>query len=237
MNRTLLEQFASEGSAARKFVYRVWRQYSQAALRAKDNHAGMDRFYALPDPWDMNSEREQSRFRQTNALVTALLGRVGTLLEIGCGEGHQSEHLARLCNRLDGVDVSGRAIERAQQRAPQCRFGVGELGALPWAEGERYDLVVACEVLYYLGDIGRAVEAMSQVGRSCLVTFFCPAARIVAEHVEGLPGLRRGWMYHPPYAWLWAFWQTEGSDAPASLDRRTEDALERGREFHPPPPG
>ncbi len=217
MNRPVLEQIASEGSVARKLVSRVWRHYSLPALRAKDNHAGLDRFYALPDPWDMSSEREQSRFRQTNALVESLLGRVDTLLEIGCGEGHQSQYLARLCHRLDGLDVSARAIERAQQRAPQCRFGVGEVGALPWAlpENERYDLVVAAEVLYYLGDVRRAIEAMSRVGRSCLVTFFCPAARIVAEHVENLPGLRRGWMYHPPYAWLWAFWQPESGTGDA----------------------
>jgi 2-polyprenyl-3-methyl-5-hydroxy-6-metoxy-1,4-benzoquinol methylase len=214
--KTLLERIASEGSPARTLVSKAWRRYARRNLGANDNHAGLDRLYALPDPWGMTTERERSRFQQTNAVIESLLGRVDTLLEIGSGEGHQSEYLARLCTRLDGVDVSTRAVARARERVPQCRFGVGEVTALPWSlhDGARYDLVVACEVLYYLGDIPRAVERMSQLGRSCFVTFFCPAARVCASHLEGIPGLQRGWIYHDPYAWLWASWQPQITNRP-----------------------
>jgi SAM-dependent methyltransferase len=204
-----LEQFAAETSPARLLMARAWRRYALRNLSASDNHAGLERLYALPDPWDMRSAREQSRFAQTNALIRGLTGPVGSLLEIGCGEGHQSAHLEALCERLDGIDVSERAVLRAQRRVPRCRFGVGEVSALPWSlpEGERYDLVVACEVLYYMSDIGGALRAMSRQGRACLVTFFAPSARVVAPHLAELPGLRRGWFFHDPYAWLWAFWR------------------------------
>lgn len=209
MKKTLLDRIASEESPARSLVSKAWRFYAKRGISTNDNHQGLEKLYALPDPWDMGGEREQSRFRQTNALIAGLLGPVDTLLEIGCGEGHQSAHLVRLCNRLDGLDVSVRAVERAARRLPQGRFGVGEVTALPWPApaGGRYDLVVACEVLYYLADVRRAVEAMSQLGRACLVTFFCPSARVVARHLQDLPGVRRGWIYHDPYAWLWAYWQ------------------------------
>lgn len=206
---TFLEQFASENSPARALTARLWRRYALRELSAADNHAGLQRLYALPDPWDMRSEREQSRFRQTAELVERLAGRTGSILEIGCGEGHQSVHLARLCDRLDGIDVSERAVERARLRAPGCRFGTGEVTALPWdpPEGGRYDLVVACEVLYYVRDVDAALQAMSRLGRTCLVTFFAPAARLVAPRLMALPGLERGWLYHDPYAWLWGCWR------------------------------
>lgn len=214
--RTLLDLVASEGAPARRIVSKVWRRYAMRGIGANDNHAGLDKLYALPDPWGMTTEREQSRFAQTNAVIAAHAGHVGTLLEIGSGEGHQSEHLATLCDQLYGLDVSERAVERARERLPAARFGVGEITALPWEPppGGKYDLVVACEVLYYLSDIGKAVEAMSSLGRACLVTFFCPSARRVAQHLQDLPGVRRGWIYHDPYAWLWAYWEP-GSDRPA----------------------
>ena len=204
-----LEQFASETSPSRTLMAKLWRRYALRELSASDNHVGLQRLYALPDPWDMRSEREQSRFKQTNALIEELVGRLGSILEIGCGEGHQSTHLALLCNRLDGIDVSERAVQRARMRAPLCRFGVGEVSALPWTlpVGERYDLVVACEVLYYMSDVDAALRAMSQQGRACLVTFFGPSARMVAPRLVGLPGMKRGWFYHEPYVWLWAFWR------------------------------
>ena len=81
--------------------------------------------------------REQSRFIQTNALIEARIGRVETILELGSGEGHQSEHLSRLCRRLDGVDVSARAVQRAQEKLPNCRFGVGEVTARATKTDER----------------------------------------------------------------------------------------------------
>lgn len=215
MKKTLLDIVAVEGAPARKLVSKVWRRFALRGIGANDNHVGLDRLYALPDPWGMTSTREQSRFSQTNAVIAAHAGRVRTLLEIGSGEGHQSEHLATLCDRLYGLDVSERAVERARERLPRAQFGVGEIGALPWAppEGGRYDLVVACEVLYYLSDIEAAVRHMSQLGHACLVTFFCPSARRVAQHLEAIPGLQRGWIYHDPYAWLWAFWRPEPDGA------------------------
>ena len=207
MKKTLLELVGSESSPARNLVSKVWRRYAMPG--ARDDPQALDRLYALPDPWGMTTGREQSRFAQTNAIIREHVGHSRTILEVGSGEGHQSEHLATLCDELHGIDVSARAVERARQRLPQARFGVGSLAALPWGlpEGGKYDLVVACEVLYYMGDIDAAVVSMSKLGRCCLVTFFCPSAKRVAQHVESIPGAKRGWIYHDPYAWLWAFWQ------------------------------
>lgn len=207
MKKTMLDLIAPEGSRTRRKVAGLWRRYS---LRGpSDDPAGLERLYALRDPWGMSTEREQSRFVQTNQVLASLAGQVGSLLEIGCGEGHQSVHLASLCERLHGLDLSERAVQRARQRLPQAQFAVGELSALPWAmpAGGKYDLVTACEVLYFFADVEAAVQRMSALGKACFVSFFSPTARLVGDQLAGLPGVQRGWIYHEPCAWLWAFWR------------------------------
>ncbi len=187
---------------------KAWRRIAMRNLSGSDNHTQLDRLYALPDPWQMTSAREQFRFEATNALLAAKAGRVATILEVGCGEGHQSQHLAGLCDQLYGIDVSPRAVERARTRVPGARFDVGTLPLVPHTPpGGRFDIVVACEVLYYMSDVAGAVHAMSELGDACLVTFFGPSARTVAKHVDSLPGVERGWFFHDPYAWLWAYWR------------------------------
>ena len=155
---------------------KAWRRYALRSVGDNDNYPDLNRLYALPDPWDMESPTEQSRFAQTNAVLDQLAGRIGSILEVGSGEGHQSLYLSQLCERLYGFDVSERAVTRAQSELPQCHFGVGHLSALPWTlePHEKYDLVVACEVLYYLRDVEAAVREMSRLGRRCFASFSSP---------------------------------------------------------------
>lgn len=188
---------------------KAWRRIAARNLTASDNHEQLDRLYAMPDPWHMASAGEQYRFAMTNALITSRLCRVGTILELGCGEGHQSLHLVSLCDQLYGLDVSARAVSRARERVPKAIFETGTLPTVPWRPaGGQFDLVVACEVLYYMSDAAGAVRRMSELGRACLVTFFGPSARFVAPHIDDRRGVECGWFYHDPYPWLWAFWRS-----------------------------
>lgn len=202
-------QAVHEHSRARRIVAGLWRRCS--LRRGLQDQAGVNRLYAMPDPWGMATAREQSRFVQTNAVIRQCMGpaRIGTLLELGSGEGHQSQHLAALCGQLYGLDVSDRAVARARMRLPGAQFAVGELAALPWAAppGGRYGLVTACEVLYFFADVPATLQRMSALGDACLVTFFAPAARRVAEPLAALPGVQHGWFCHGQQAWLWAFWR------------------------------
>lgn len=209
-------------------IKKVWRKVAMRNLTATDNHHGLDRLYALPDPWDMASNREQYRFAMTNLVIASKLAQVGTILEIGCGEGHQSRHLAAICKQLYGLDVSARAVSRARHNVPTASFDVGTVTKIPWTPPPaRFDLVVACEVLVYMSDPSEAIRRMSELGHACFVSFFGPSARIVAPHIDSL-NVERGWFYYDPYAWLWAFWRPDAlspsriDDSRLAVERRLE---------------
>src|SRR2546422_10776958 len=91
----------------------TWKRFALRDVRYSNDYKKLNTFYTVPDPWLMSSPAEQFRFRETNRLIVAKFGRVASLLEIGCGEGHQSVYLQHVCNRLIGLDVSARAVKRA----------------------------------------------------------------------------------------------------------------------------
>ncbi len=163
----------------------------------RDSHQRLDMLYQMPDPWGLDNPREHFRFEETNRLIQREFGHVGSLLEIGCGEAHQSEYLARVCDRLHGYDVSARAVERARARCPASTFSVGTLDDIPSDGTPRYDLVVACEVLYYIKDIPAALQMMTRLGRSGLITYYQSQrerldAMLIAAPLDGRAIIRNG---------------------------------------------
>ena len=192
----------------RKAIRRTWMKYAMRGVGGADNYERLDLAYKLGDPWNMESGLEQARFAATNALVERHFGRVGSLLEIGCGEGHQTQALRRLADEVYGVDVSPTAIERARLRVPDAQFAAADIHQQPWGEERgRFDLVLACEVLYYIKDIPATIERMRHLGRACMVTFFAPALVRVGPHLEGIDGLQKDWMQHQGETWLVCWWR------------------------------
>jgi ubiquinone/menaquinone biosynthesis C-methylase UbiE len=194
-------------SKARKAVRRAWMNYALRGVGANDNHARLDLAYRIGDPWNMESELEKFRFERTNAVIRRQWPALDSLLEVGCGEGHQSRHLSELCRQLHGVDVSATAVERAKQRLPAANFAAGDIFAQPWGRDPgRFDLVVACEVLYYIADIQGTIDEMNRIGKHCMVTLFAPAIRRVGPFVENIPGVQKDWFGHASAQWVVAWW-------------------------------
>lgn len=199
--------FAGTAGLLRKAQRRLWMKYALRGVGGSDNHARLDLAYTVEDPWNMESPMERARFQATNQVIERAFGRVGSVLEIGCGEGHQTQWLAQLSDEQYGLDVSAQAVERARQRLPQARFAAADLFNQPWGEQRhRFDLVTACEVLYYLSDPAATITRMRHLGRNGLVTFFAPACGRVGPHVEAIPGVHKEWIYHGGTAWLVAWW-------------------------------
>lgn len=94
----------------------------------------------------------------------------GRVLEVGSGPGHLAVRLARDAPDLEiiGVDISEAMVGRASRRAREAslsggvRFVAGDVGALPFAEGE-FDLVVSTLSLHHWPDPPRGLAEIYRV--------------------------------------------------------------------------
>ena len=84
-------------------------------------------------------------------------------LDLGCGSGLAAPLLRPLASRLAGVDLSPRMIERAAATALYDELVVSEAVAHLRSTPVRHDLVVACDVLIYVGDLAPLFAAVTRV--------------------------------------------------------------------------
>lgn len=191
-----------------RVLRRKWLQHGLNTVSNNDNHDGLEKIYRIPDPWNLDSPREHMRFELTNREIEKRFGKVGSMLEIGSSEGLQSTYLSKLCESLHGIEVSATALQRASQRLPNANFYLGDLSQQPWnEETDRYDLVVACEVLYYISDVKKTLQMMSRLGKACFITFFSPEAYKLSDIVDAIPGVEKDWISHANTTWLTASWR------------------------------
>lgn len=81
------------------------------------------------------------------------------ILDIGCGTGLGGVALKPLARKLDGTDLSPRMIEKAAARGIYDDLAVGDLVAVMAGRPARYDLVIAADVLVYVGPLEPALTA------------------------------------------------------------------------------
>ena len=85
----------------------------------------------------------------------------------------QTEYFAPLAERIVGLDPSAQAVKRARAKGiKNAQFEVGDLSSYKLKGAARYDLVTACEVIYYMPDLEEAVKHLCALGRACLVTYY-----------------------------------------------------------------
>jgi SAM-dependent methyltransferase len=179
----------------------------RSSLR-RDPTRRLKALYRWRDPWDMASEREQYRFRATNRLLADIYGPIDGLLEIGCGEGHHSRHLTDVCVRLTGIDVSPRATSRASERVPEASFVAGKVDEQPWADtAGQFDVAVACEVLYYVDDVGGLLDQLEHISRrGVFVTCYDEGMELVADALRTRTGVERASFRYEQQVWEAAWW-------------------------------
>jgi ubiquinone/menaquinone biosynthesis C-methylase UbiE len=85
------------------------------------------------------------------------------VLEVGCGPGPASAHLADRCPRLLGVDVSAAMLAIARRRTPALGGVQADMRCLPFRDGV-CGLAIAC---YSLQHVPRTdlVAALAELGR------------------------------------------------------------------------
>lgn len=102
--------------------------------------------------------------------LLAQVGPVTSVYEVGCGEGHVTARLREVFPqaRLKGGDLSPEILATARRQHPGIEFeqrSVYDLGA----DGARWDLVVACEVLEHLEEPERAIETIAAAANRAIV--------------------------------------------------------------------
>lgn len=190
------------------FLKLIWLRVQQRGTLYASKNEQFDKLYQVSDPWRMGSELEQFRFQETNRIIEQELGTMGTLLEIGCGEGHQTEHLSRLCGQHYGFDVSKTAVDRARQRCPGARLSVADIFSYS-PEVKKFDLVVACEVLYYIKDVPAALERMSELGSHCLVTYFQSGPCVLDAFFNDIEGAETRVIKVGDTSWKIVWWSSD----------------------------
>jgi len=88
---------------------------------------------------------------------------IRSVLDVGCGTGGFLRQLAAasIGDRWLGIDQSEAMVKKAQVLADEAgqpiEYRLGDILAPP-SEGERFDLVCACHMLYHVSDIALAVR-------------------------------------------------------------------------------
>lgn len=105
------------------------------------------------------------------ARLVEALERVGCptardALDLGCGTGLMAAALAAFTTAVDGVDLSPAMVEKAALTGRYRKLSVGDLdGHLAACPVASYDLVVAADVLVYLGALEATFAAVARVLR------------------------------------------------------------------------
>ncbi|MEM6374588.1 MAG: class I SAM-dependent methyltransferase [Pseudomonadota bacterium] len=187
------------------------RLFKSAMLRGtsfSDAHGKLKTLYTVEDPWDMASEREQYRFQETNRQLTEVAPHFGHVLELGCGEGHQTLHLAQIANQISGIELSPKAVARAQARCPEGTFRAGQIEAVRTLfPNTRFDLITGCEVLYYVSDLESVLQSLYGLTERLYVSNYAPRAARMESALSGLGWRPLAPIHHQDTTWECRIWE------------------------------
>jgi len=139
----------------------------------------------LADWFDENQGDEGDLWHRTLIFpgLMKVIGKVSgrDILDVGCGNGSLARILARMGNRVIGVDGSAGIIEHAKAREAANPIGATyyamDAANLSMFEANSFDLVTTCMALMDLPDAAGAIKEMGRVvkrsGR-CVMLFSHP---------------------------------------------------------------
>jgi 2-polyprenyl-6-hydroxyphenyl methylase / 3-demethylubiquinone-9 3-methyltransferase len=162
-----------------------------------------------------------------------------SVIDIGCGGGLVAEALTRLGARLTGIDASAESVHVAELHARREGLDIRYHCAAPEdlaSDGERFDAVLALEVVEHVADVDRFVEACAALRTPCGVMVFATInrtlkslalAKVGAEYVlRWLPAGTHDWRKFLRPSELAAILRRHGLDV-SDLTGVTYDPLRR----------
>src|SRR5512133_3624477 len=109
-----------------------------------------------------------------------------TVLDIGCGGGFLSEEFAGAGYAVTGVDPAAESIEAARKHAAANELPIDYETAsgedLPFPDG-RFDIVLCCDVLEHVNDVGRVIAEIARVLKPGGIFFYDTINRTFASKI------------------------------------------------------
>ncbi len=113
---------------------------------------------------------------EDRSLVDRHLSVRGTVLDLGCGPGHLTAHLATTAGHAVGIDVVPRFVEHARSQHPDARFLLGSLRRLPVRDGAAAGVLAWYSLIHLApAELVRVLTEMRRVtatGSPVVVGFF-----------------------------------------------------------------
>jgi predicted TPR repeat methyltransferase len=128
-----------------------------------------------------------------------------TVLDAGCGTGLAGALLRPLADRLEGVDLSSQMLELARCRQIYDHLECADLQEFLATHLAGYDLIVAIDVLIYLGDLQEVFRRVAAA--------LCPGGIFACSVEQGDPDefrLRPTGRYVHGHRYLAQVWETAG---------------------------
>lgn len=121
-------------------------------------------YFLRKDPWNYRrSDLEQGKYQDILSLLPPR--PIAEALEVGCAEGVFTKMLSASVETLTGIDSSPTALGRARRALTGIpRVDLQQMDIGQQNPNGRFDLIVASEVLYYLG----SNEQIAGVGQRML---------------------------------------------------------------------
>ena len=150
----------------------------------------IDSLYARPHDWrfvpDLAEKLIEPKVRTLRRIIDSHRSEIGSLLDIGCGNGWFCHATSKRGIRSVGVDLSEKKIETARRMAREqgvadlCHFEACDVTA--WRPGQRFDLLTSHGSLHHFPEFERVVPELVE-------RFLRPGGYLLfAEpHHEGMP--------------------------------------------------
>ncbi len=140
------------------------------------------------------AELQEGHFRPLyeGVLHRPELANARSILDVGCGPGLAVQVFAQKIANVAGIDASAAFIEIARERMPSRNFRVGEMEALPYADGS-FDVVTGFNAFQYAASPINALREARRVaqpgGTIVIATWGLPEDCEAAGHLKALGAL------------------------------------------------
>ncbi|MBS0615596.1 MAG: 3-demethylubiquinone-9 3-O-methyltransferase [Verrucomicrobia bacterium] len=127
-----------------------------------------DFYEDLREEWHTSTSHPIALLRAENRLrapwIASLLKEPCDVLDIGCGAGFLSNHLAKEGHLTVGIDLSPSSLEVAKRydTTHSVQYRVADAMVLPYSD-EQFDVVCAMDILEHVEDPSRLIQEASRV--------------------------------------------------------------------------